>query len=99
MTRIALGRWLGSIGLVVVGAAIAWWVLLFPTVVENTGLTLGQALPCIASNSDICSLAMAICGGNHLLGIKHYSPDLFWVGAVLFSLSLIASSVLPQARR
>jgi hypothetical protein len=99
MARLALGKWLGLIGMLLVGGAIAWWTLLFPTVVENTGLSLGQALPCIASNSDICSLAMAICGGNHLFGIRHYSPDLFWVGAVLTSAGLLASGVLPQARR
>ncbi len=35
--------------------------LLFPTVPENAGPALGQALPCVASNLHVCSLAMATC--------------------------------------
>ena len=94
-----IGQWLGAAGTAAIGAAIGWWFILFPTVVENTGLTLGQALPCVASNSDVCTLAMAICGGNHLFGVRHYSPNLFWVGAILISASLLAQALRPQVRR
>ena len=99
MSGARVSRWLALAGGLAVAAAVAWWIILFPTVVENTGLTVGQALPCIASNSDVCSLATAICGGNHIFGVRHYSPNLFWVGAILASAGLLAQSVLPQARR
>jgi hypothetical protein len=86
-----LAVWLGLFGAAAIAAAIGWWAILFPTVVENTGLTLGDALPCIASNSEVCSLAMALCGVRHLFGIGHYSPGLFWAGIILLSASLLAS--------
>ncbi len=86
--------WLGALGALIVTAAVAWWGILFPTVLENTGLSLGQALPCVASTSDVCSLAMAICGGEHIFGIRHYSPNLFWVGAILLCSSLAVQGLL-----
>ena len=76
---------LGALALV---AAMAWWAILFPGVMLNTGLGLGQALPCIGSDSTICSLAMSLCGGQHLFGIHHYTPQLFWIGAMASSLGL-----------
>lgn len=84
--------WLGLFGALAIAAAVTWWAILFPTVVDNTGLTLGEALPCIASNSELCSLAMALCGAHHLFGIQHYSPGLFWAGIVLLSASLLLAS-------
>ncbi len=88
--------WLGAIGIV---AACAWWALLFPMVVANTGLGFGDALPCIASNSQLCELETTLCGARHLFGVKSYSPTLFWCGAALLSASLLACNILPQARR
>ena len=88
--RLATG--LAALGVVAVAAAIAWWALLFPTVVDNTGLTWREAMPCIASNSDICSLAMALCGAHHLFGIEHYSPSLFWAGIFFLGASLLVTS-------
>jgi hypothetical protein len=90
---------LAGSGSLAIGAAIAWWAILFPEVVENTGLSLGYALPCIALNSDVCSLAMSICRGRHLFGISHYSTNLFWIGVVLLSASLLISSVPARADR
>lgn len=83
---------LAGFGVVAVAAAIAWWAILFPTVVDNTGLAWGEAMPCIASNSDICSLAMALCGAHHLFGIQHYSPSLFWSGILFLGASLMVMS-------
>ena len=90
---------LGLLGAAGVLAACAWWAALFPVVVANTGLSFGQAIPCIASSSDICVLEASLCGGRHLLGIRHYSPTLFWLGTALLSASLLAGSVLPERRR
>ena len=91
--------WLGLFGAAAIAVAIGWWAILFPTVVENTGLTLGEALPCVASNSEICSLAMALCGVRHIFGIRHYSPGLFWAGIVLSSASLLLASRGRDRRR
>jgi hypothetical protein len=98
LSRQKVWFWLGLAGTVIISAAVAWWGILFPTVLENTGLSLGQALPCVASNSDVCSLAMATCGADHIFGIRHYSPNLFWVGAVLLCSSLALQGLLPSTR-
>jgi hypothetical protein len=95
--RLALGlAWGGGAALAI---ALAWWGLLFPTVVANTGLTFGEALPCVASASQLCELETALCGAGHWLGIKSYSPTLFWCGAALLSASLLLASLQPAPRR
>ena len=88
--------WLGG---VTVAAAFAWWGAMFPTVVANTGLTFAEAVPCVASNSQLCELETALCGKAHVFGISYYSPTLFWCGVGLLSASLLAASLLPQPRR
>jgi hypothetical protein len=90
---------LGWLGAITIAAALAWWGILFPSVVANTGLSFGEALPCVASNSQLCELETTLCGARHLFGITSYSPTLFWCGAGLLSLSLLAGSILPQAKR
>ena len=90
---------LGWLGGSAIATAFAWWAILFPGVVANTGLTFREAVPCVVSNSQLCELEMALCGARHLFGITSYSPTLFWCGAVLLSASLFAGSILPQSRR
>jgi hypothetical protein len=88
--------WLGGIS---IALAFAWWAALFPSVVANTGLSFAEAAPCVASNSQLCELAAALCGAPHLFGITSYSPALFWCGVALLSAGLLAGGILPQARR
>jgi|HubBroStandDraft_5_1064220.scaffolds.fasta_scaffold102970_3 hypothetical protein len=88
--------WLG--GLVIV-TAFAWWAVLFPSVVANTGLTFSEAMPCVISNSQLCKLESALCGARHLFGITSYSPALFWCGAALLSGGLLGAYFLPRTRR
>jgi hypothetical protein len=90
---------LGWLGGIAIATAFAWWAILFPSVVANTGLTFSEAVPCVASNSQLCQLETALCGARHLFGITSYSPTLFWCGVALLSASLLAGSTLPQTRR
>jgi hypothetical protein len=90
---------LGWLGGIAIATAFAWWTVLFPSVVANTGLTFVEAIPCVASNSQLCELETALCGARHLFGISFYSPTLFWCGAALLSASLLVGSILPQTRR
>ena len=70
VTRLAwAARGAIAAGLISLLATCAWWAILFPGVMLNTGLGLGQALPCVASDSSMCTLAMSLCGGRHLFGI------------------------------
>jgi hypothetical protein len=84
---------LGAVALV---GAFAWWAILFPGVMLNTGLGLSQALPCVASDSTICSLAMSLCGGQHLFGVRRYTPELFWIGLMASSLGLALIGLRPS---
>ncbi|NEU98330.1 hypothetical protein [Bradyrhizobium uaiense] len=97
MTLRIVAGWLRMIGAVAIIAAIGWWAMLFPGVIDNTGLTFKEAFPCIALSSGSCLLQSAICGGRHLFGIQHYSPDLFWCGVAVASASLLITNVfLPS---
>ena len=95
LVRAGLG-WAGGIAILV---AFAWWAALFPGIVANTGLTFNEAVPCVASNSQLCELATALCGTGHLFGINHYSPTLFWSGAALLCTSLLLGGMPPRTRR
>ena len=86
------GRWLSqetiSIGLLAAGilaltVALAWWGVVFVNVAANTSLSLPAAVPCLINTSDLCSLAMSLCGSGHWLGITRYWEGLFWAGAAL----------------
>jgi len=90
---------LGGLGGIIVATAFAWWAVLFPSVVANTGLTFIEAVPCAVSSSQLCKLATALCGVPHLFGITSYSPVLFWCGVALLSASLLVGCIVPQTQR
>jgi hypothetical protein len=90
---------LGWLGGIAIATAFAWWAVLFPSVVANTGLSFAEALPCVASNSQLCELETTLCGARHLFGITSYSPTLFCCGVALLSASLLAGNILLQTRR
>jgi hypothetical protein len=85
-------------GIAALAVALAWWGLVFGNVVVNTSLSLPAAVPCLVSTSDLCSLAMSLCGSGHWLGITRYSEGLFWTGLALtvasglFQLALAATA-------
>ncbi len=86
-------------GVISLLATCTWWAILFPGVMLNTGLGLGQALPCVASDSSICTLAMSLCGAHHLFGIHRYTPQLFWLGTMALSFGLLLAGVRsPRAQ-
>jgi hypothetical protein len=78
-------------------AAILWWALVYYGVFVNTGTPLTETAPCLVYTSDMCSLAMALCGGRHLLGITRYSAEMFWFGLALASVSLMLGALHYQS--
>jgi hypothetical protein len=42
-------------------------------------------------NSDICSLAKALCLGSHPRFLVAYWASVFWLGVIVLSASLLAS--------
>jgi hypothetical protein len=60
--------------------AVGWWWVVFRQVMLAGYITTARALPCIAGESARCALAEALCGGQHILGIRRYDATLFWIG-------------------
>jgi hypothetical protein len=46
---------------------------------------------CLVQNSDICSLAEALCLGSHPRVLIAYWASVFWLGVVVLSASLLTS--------
>ena len=76
-------------GLFVLLLAFVWWGIVFQQQLAKGIISPGQALQCTAFSSSLCDLAMALCQGTHFLGIKYYSPELFWIGLALTLVSLV----------
>jgi hypothetical protein len=93
--RLERRRVLGWAGAVVVLIAVAWWALVFRTVVIYDYLSLTQATVCLGMSNGICELAMSLCSAKirHWLDIKWYSPTLLWVG-----LTLVFSALTLESR-
>ena len=75
-------------GLALVAIAVAWWAVVYAQVIGTTGITAESTLSCLLYTSDRCSLAMALCGKAHFLGIKRYSETVLWVGAAVSAAGL-----------
>ena len=78
-----VGTGLLGVGILALLVALAWWGVVFVNVAANTSLSIPAALPCLVNTSDLCSLAMSLCGSSHWLGITRYWEGVFWAGAVL----------------
>lgn len=89
MTSSFLARALAGLGAVLLFSAVGWWWLVFRTLITNASMSTRGALPCLVRNSDLCTLAQALCTQHHFLGIRHYDTVLFWIGATLTSSALV----------
>jgi hypothetical protein len=78
-----------SIGGAVLLAAIAWWWFTYGEVVGYGYLSWREAGSCLVANSDLCSLAKALCLGSHPRILLAYWTSAFWAGAILLSASLL----------
>lgn len=88
--RRAAAALLGLGGLGFVGA-VAWWWVVFGTIVGTQAMSLPQALPCLVADSDVCSLAQALClKTDHWLGIRRYAVEAFWLSGLLVLLGVLA---------
>ena len=71
--------------------AIAWWWITFGEVIRFGYLSWHEAGGCLVKNSDICSLAKALCLGSHPRLLVAYWASVFWLGIIALSASLITS--------
>jgi hypothetical protein len=82
-------------GVALVLLAAAWWWVVFSQVMLAGYITAPRALPCMAGQSARCALAEALCGGQHVLGIRRYDATLFWIGVGIVS----ATAAIPVLAR
>lgn len=92
-------RWLEAVGIALTLAALLWWAIVYAQVMSNTGFPIERTLPCLLQTSDRCSLAMSLCKNWHFLGIKRYSPELLWTGAIVSSLALLLGNFMQNPRQ
>ena len=84
-SRVRLDMLLLGAGGAGVVAGLSWWYIVFRPVLAGAYLKYTDALTCVATTTDLCALAQALCLSQHFLGITHYSTSLFWVAAALLS--------------
>lgn len=78
-----------AVGLLVTVAAVVWWWRTFGEVVDYGYLSWPEAGRCLLHDSDICTLAKALCLGSHPRIFLTYWTSAFWSGLALLSMSLL----------
>jgi hypothetical protein len=86
------GPWFLAVGGAVVVTAIGWWWITYGEVVNYGYLSWREASGCLVRNSDLCSLATALCLGSHPRFLLAYWSSAFWLGLIGVSTSLLASA-------
>ena len=82
-------------GTVLTGLALAWWFIIFGTIVREGYGSYGQAGPCLWGNSGYtCQLMLSLCTLDYRFLPKAYRPELFQAGIAL----LLAGAFLALAR-
>jgi hypothetical protein len=97
MTRISLSNGLLLAGGLLTTLAILWWWVVFDELLKTNTMSLAEIVPCLARNSDICSLAESLCRQDHFLGIRRYSAEAFWGSGALL-LAAVAMRTLRLGR-
>jgi hypothetical protein len=77
------------VGTAIVVAALSWWWITYGEVVKYGYLSWREASDCLVWNSDICSLATALCLGSHPRALLSYWSSTLWLGLIAISASLL----------
>jgi hypothetical protein len=96
--KLRLTHALLALGSATVVGAIAWWWITFDDVIRFGYLSWPEAEGCLIQNSDICSLAKALCLGSHPRFLIAYWASIFWLGVVIVSASLLTFERTSVAR-
>ena len=89
-----LGNALTVIGVIVLGAAVAWWLYFYNSLAKDLARLTGSkpdagisdALSCLYSSSGACAL---VSGVATLAGRTPYEPMVFWFGLAAVVLGLL----------
>lgn len=82
-SKVRLDVLLFGAGATSVVTGLTWWYIVFRPVLAGAYLKYTDALTCVATTTDLCALAQALCLSQHFLGITRYSTTLFWVATAL----------------
>lgn len=80
-----------AIGSAMLFAALLWWWVTYGEVASYGYLSWREAGGCLVRNSDICSLATALCLGSHPRILIAYWASAFWLGLAALSASLLTA--------
>ncbi len=75
-----LGTSLFILGIVLLIAAVFWWMSFYSPIVEQLHTDLKHASSCLYSNDGVCAIATGL---SQFAGKSAYSPVVLWLGALL----------------
>jgi hypothetical protein len=90
-------RALTPFALILTAAAVCWWWRTFGEVVGYGYLSWPEAGSCLIRDSDICTLAKALCLGSHPRALIGYAAAVFWVGVALLSVGVLLGQTRNKA--
>ena len=79
-------------------AALGWWWTTYGEVVAYGYLSWREAGVCLIGNSEICTLAKALCFGAHPRFVIAYWSSAFWVALAILSASLLTAGRMEAFR-
>jgi len=74
------------LGIVLLIAAVCWWVSFYAPIAHKLGVTLMRANTCLYSNGGMCGVAAGIA---QLTGETPYNPLVCWIGAGLTAIGAV----------
>ncbi|WP_377298665.1 hypothetical protein [Rhizobium sp. SGZ-381] len=89
---------LSALASLVLAVSVAWWWLVFSTVISNGYVTHRQAIVCMAAETDLCRLAQALCTQTHVFELRWYAPESLWIAAALLVSAAVQSMLGTRPR-
>ncbi|MGB3720419.1 MAG: hypothetical protein DIU63_10265 [Proteobacteria bacterium] len=80
-----------GIGAVTLVIALIWWALVFSVVLEAEVLTPREAGICLFDTSGLCQAIASLCSRDHVLNIRVYEPEAFWLAVGLIGAGTVAA--------
>ena len=94
----AFARLLLAGGIAIVAVSLIWWWTTFGDVARYGYLSWREAGRCLVHDSDICTLARALCLGSHPRTLVAYWTSAFWLGFGVLSISLLTAQSRREAQ-